>query len=171
LATRRSVCIRQMNRMNSRSDHGHEDNTIDIVVELLFYLLITYYALIMIGFVVVLCKYSCTFRPASCGPVASFSVTSCKPSLSTLQSGSACLVSVTTSIIGAMCCPVQYLALSWHALRLAICLQFLINEQSSVRCRVNNFIRCLMNWSVCLVLLLTVIQYNTCAYNAHIVNC
>jgi len=30
-ATRRSVCIHQMNRVNSRSDHGHEDSTIKIV--------------------------------------------------------------------------------------------------------------------------------------------
>jgi len=36
-ATRRSVCIRQMNRVNSRSDHGHEDSTIIIVVELLLF--------------------------------------------------------------------------------------------------------------------------------------
>jgi len=34
-ATRRSVCIYQMNRVHSRSDHGHEDITINIVVELL----------------------------------------------------------------------------------------------------------------------------------------
>ena len=33
-ATRRSVCIHQMNRVNSRSDHGHEDSTINIAVEL-----------------------------------------------------------------------------------------------------------------------------------------
>ena len=32
-ATRRSVCIHQMNRVNSRSDHGHEDSTINIVVD------------------------------------------------------------------------------------------------------------------------------------------
>jgi len=38
-ATRRSVCIYQMNRVNSRSDHGHEDSTISIVVELLLLLL------------------------------------------------------------------------------------------------------------------------------------
>jgi len=31
-ATRRSVCIHQMNRVNSCSDHGHEDSTINIVV-------------------------------------------------------------------------------------------------------------------------------------------
>jgi len=30
-ATRRSVCIHQMNRVNSRSDHGHEDSTINVV--------------------------------------------------------------------------------------------------------------------------------------------
>ena len=32
-ATRRSVCIHQMNRVNSRSDHGHDDSTINIVVD------------------------------------------------------------------------------------------------------------------------------------------
>ena len=32
-ATRRSVCIHKMNRVNSRSDHGHEDSTINIVVD------------------------------------------------------------------------------------------------------------------------------------------
>ena len=31
-ATRRSVCIHQMNRANPRSDRGHEDSTINIVV-------------------------------------------------------------------------------------------------------------------------------------------
>jgi len=39
-ATRRSVCIHQMNQVNSCSDHGHEDSTINIVVELLLLLLI-----------------------------------------------------------------------------------------------------------------------------------
>ena len=34
-ATWRSVYIHQMNRVNSRNDHGHEDSTINIVVELL----------------------------------------------------------------------------------------------------------------------------------------
>jgi len=34
-ASRRSVCIHQMNRVNSRNDHGHEDSTVNIVVELL----------------------------------------------------------------------------------------------------------------------------------------
>jgi len=31
-ATRRSVCIHQMNRVNSRSDFGHDDSTINIIV-------------------------------------------------------------------------------------------------------------------------------------------
>ena len=31
-ATRRSVCIHQMNRVNSRNDIGHDDSTINIVV-------------------------------------------------------------------------------------------------------------------------------------------
>jgi len=39
-ATRRSVCIHQMNRVNSRSDHGHDDSTINIVVELLLFIII-----------------------------------------------------------------------------------------------------------------------------------
>jgi len=30
----RSVCVHQMNRVNSRSDHGHEDSTINIVVDI-----------------------------------------------------------------------------------------------------------------------------------------
>jgi len=34
-ATQRSVCFHQMNRVNSRSDHGYEDSTINIVIELL----------------------------------------------------------------------------------------------------------------------------------------
>ena len=36
-ATRRSVCIHQMNRVNSRSDHGHEDRTINIVIDYYYY--------------------------------------------------------------------------------------------------------------------------------------
>ena len=36
-ATRRSVCIHQMNRVNSRSDHGHVDSTINIVVDYYYY--------------------------------------------------------------------------------------------------------------------------------------
>jgi len=39
-ATRHSVCIHQMNRVNSRSDHGHEDSTINIVAELLLIIVI-----------------------------------------------------------------------------------------------------------------------------------
>jgi len=39
-ATRRSVCIHQMNRVNSRSDHGHADSIIYIVVELLLIIII-----------------------------------------------------------------------------------------------------------------------------------
>jgi len=31
-ATRRSVCIHHMNRVNSRNDFGHDDSTINIVV-------------------------------------------------------------------------------------------------------------------------------------------
>jgi len=36
-ATQRSVCIHQMNRVNSRSDHGHDDSTINIVVDYYYY--------------------------------------------------------------------------------------------------------------------------------------
>jgi len=36
-ATPRSVCIHQMNRVNSRSDHGHEDSTINIVIDYYYY--------------------------------------------------------------------------------------------------------------------------------------
>ena len=35
--TRRSVCIHQMNRVNSRSDHGHDDSTINIVIDYYYY--------------------------------------------------------------------------------------------------------------------------------------
>ena len=34
-ATRRSVCIHQMNRVNSRNDFGHNDSTINIVVAII----------------------------------------------------------------------------------------------------------------------------------------
>ena len=47
-ATRRSVCIRQMNRVNSRSDHGHEDSTINIVVDYYYYY---YYRFLVVIFV------------------------------------------------------------------------------------------------------------------------
>ena len=42
-ATRRSVCIHQMNRVNSRSDHGHDDSTINIVVDYYYYYYYYYY--------------------------------------------------------------------------------------------------------------------------------
>ena len=38
------VCIRQMNLVNSRSDHGHDDSTINIVVDYYYY----YYFFIII---------------------------------------------------------------------------------------------------------------------------
>jgi len=34
-ATRRSVCIHQMNRVNSRNDFCHDDSTINIVVAII----------------------------------------------------------------------------------------------------------------------------------------
>jgi len=37
-ATQHSVCIHQMNRVNSRTDHGQEDSTINIVVDYYYYL-------------------------------------------------------------------------------------------------------------------------------------
>ena len=39
-ATRRSLCIHQMNRVNSRSDHGHEDSTIKIVLIIIIIIII-----------------------------------------------------------------------------------------------------------------------------------
>jgi len=39
-ATWRSVCIHQMNRENFRSDHGHEDSTINTVIKLLLVVLL-----------------------------------------------------------------------------------------------------------------------------------
>jgi len=36
-ATRRSVYIHQMNRVNSRNDFGHNDSTINIVVAIIIY--------------------------------------------------------------------------------------------------------------------------------------
>ena len=35
-ATRRSVCIHQMNRVNSRNDFGHDDSAINLVVVIIF---------------------------------------------------------------------------------------------------------------------------------------
>ena len=46
-AIRRSVCIHQMNRVNSRSDHGHDESTIIIVIELLLLLLLLLYLSVM----------------------------------------------------------------------------------------------------------------------------
>ena len=39
-ATRRSVCIYQMNRVNSRNDFGHDDSTINIVVVIIIIIII-----------------------------------------------------------------------------------------------------------------------------------
>ena len=39
-ATRRSVYIHQMNRVNSRSDSGHDDSTINIVVAIIIIIII-----------------------------------------------------------------------------------------------------------------------------------
>jgi len=45
-ATRRSVCIHQMNRVNSRNDFGHDDSTINIVMAIIIYYY--YYSLVCI---------------------------------------------------------------------------------------------------------------------------
>jgi len=50
-ATRRSVYIHQMNRLNSRNDFGHDDNTINIVVVIIVVItiiIITFYLFIRI---------------------------------------------------------------------------------------------------------------------------
>ena len=39
-ATRRSVCIHQMNRVNSRNDFGQDDSTINIVVVIIIIIII-----------------------------------------------------------------------------------------------------------------------------------
>ena len=39
-ATRRSVYIHQMNRVNSRNDFGHDDNTIKIVMAIIIIIII-----------------------------------------------------------------------------------------------------------------------------------
>jgi len=39
-ATRRSVYIHQMNRVNSRKDFGHDDSTINIVVAIIIIIII-----------------------------------------------------------------------------------------------------------------------------------
>jgi len=41
-ATRRSVYIHQMNRVNSRDDVGHDDSTINIVVVIIIIIIIIY---------------------------------------------------------------------------------------------------------------------------------
>jgi len=43
-ATRRSVYIHQMNRVNFRNDFGHDDSTINIVMDILLLLLLFAYA-------------------------------------------------------------------------------------------------------------------------------
>jgi len=42
-ATRRSVYIHQMNRMNSRNDFGHDDSTINIVMAIIIIIIIFYF--------------------------------------------------------------------------------------------------------------------------------
>jgi len=39
-ATRRSVYIRQMNRVNSRNDFGHDDGTINTVIVIIIFIVI-----------------------------------------------------------------------------------------------------------------------------------
>jgi len=39
-ATRRSVYIHQMNRMNSRNDFGHDDSTINLVMAIIIIIII-----------------------------------------------------------------------------------------------------------------------------------
>jgi len=39
-ATRRSVCIHQMNRVNSRNDFGHDDSAINIVTAIIIIIII-----------------------------------------------------------------------------------------------------------------------------------
>ena len=41
MATRRSVYIHQMNRVNSRNDFGHDDSTINIVVAIIIIIIKT----------------------------------------------------------------------------------------------------------------------------------
>jgi len=41
-ATRRSVYNRQMNRVNSRNDFGHDDSTINIVMAIIIIIIILY---------------------------------------------------------------------------------------------------------------------------------
>jgi len=39
-ATRRSVCIHQMNRVNSRNDFSHDDSTINIVMAIIIIIIV-----------------------------------------------------------------------------------------------------------------------------------
>jgi len=41
VATRRSVYIHQMNRVNSRNDFGHDDSTINIVMAIIIIIIIS----------------------------------------------------------------------------------------------------------------------------------
>jgi len=43
-ATRRSVCIHQMNRVNSRNDFGDDDSTINIIVVIIIIIIIIFIA-------------------------------------------------------------------------------------------------------------------------------
>ena len=42
-ATRHSIYIHQMNRMNSRNDFGHDDSTINIVMAIIIIIIIFYF--------------------------------------------------------------------------------------------------------------------------------
>ena len=41
MATRRSVCIHQMNRANSRNDFGHDDSAINTVVIIIIIIILS----------------------------------------------------------------------------------------------------------------------------------
>jgi len=65
-ATRHSVCIHEMNRMNSRSDHGHEDSTINIVIELLIIIIIIHIFCVLwhfSGYCVFCSQCQCNWMP------------------------------------------------------------------------------------------------------------
>jgi len=47
-ATRRSVYIHQMNRVNSRNDFGHDDSTINIVMAIIIIIIIIIWVLFAI---------------------------------------------------------------------------------------------------------------------------
>jgi len=50
-ATRRSVCIHQMNRVNSCNDFGHDDNIINIVVAINIIIIILLLLLLLLLFI------------------------------------------------------------------------------------------------------------------------